>query len=52
MFIIKRSLRRNKQPSVGFLLRFQFVKKLITPIERWTTEIPQSFCCYLEKYQA
>lgn len=32
MFIIKRSLRRNKRPNDGSLLRFQFVKKLITPL--------------------
>lgn len=32
MFIIKRSLRRNKQLSDGSLLRFQLVKKLITPL--------------------
>lgn len=32
MFIIKRSLRRNKQLSHGSLLRFQLVKKLITPL--------------------
>ena len=32
MFIIKRSLRRNKRLSDGSLLRFWFVKKLITPL--------------------
>lgn len=46
MFIIKRSLRRNKQLSHRALLRFWFVKKLITPIERWTMKIAQSFCLY------